>query len=213
MDRHLIAVVDDEQDLLDNYREFLEDQFDVETFHTPTAFLQAIPQLTQRKLRLLITDFKMPEMTGLEMVQQAHTQVPHIPFIILSGFLDKKTVMAAVAMGVFRLLEKPARPNDILEAVDQLILESELTFVREEIRQITSQLRELYGLVRLALLQYIPEDVIDRLVVEAPNGRIKRSMSFDDLLANLEQRLNQLLTSEKLMNDLKDSNLKNNSPS
>ena len=208
MSRHLIAVVDDENDLLDNFRALLEDQFEIETFSSPAEFLNSLPRLLERKLRLLITDFKMPGMTGLEMVQKVHQQAPHIPFIILSGFLDKKSVMAAIRLGVFRLLEKPSPAEEILAAVDQLILESELGFVREEIRQITSQLRELYSTVRLALLQHIPEDVIDRLVVDAPEGRVTRKMSFEDLLEDLEHRLDQLLRSEKLMKDLKDSHLR-----
>jgi DNA-binding NtrC family response regulator len=204
MPHPLIAVVDDEQDLLDNFRDLLEDQFQVVSFSSPREFLKALPNLQTQGLRLIVSDYKMPGMTGLEMIQKAHPQVPHLPFIILSGFLDKKTVIEAVELGVFRLLEKPCPPETLLESVDQLILESELFFIRQEIRQITSQLRELYTTARFALLQHIPDDLMDRLVIDAaPEGEVKKKMSFEELLENLELRLDQLLTSEKAINELK----------
>lgn len=205
MTQHLIAVVDDEADLLDNFRALLEDQYEVAAFQSPAEFLKALPELQTRKCRLLMTDFKMPGMTGLEMVQKAHLTMPNLPFIILSGFLDKKTVLEAVNMGVFRLLEKPSDHDDILGAIDQLLIESELGFVRQEIRILTSQLRELYTSIRLIMGQYIPQDVMDRLVVEAPNGKVTKKMSFEDLLHNLESRLDQLLKTEKVINELKEN--------
>lgn len=204
MSQPLIAVVDDEQDLLANFRDLLEDQFTIETFSSPQLFLESLPELQKKGVRLLITDFKMPMMNGLEMVQRAHPQAPHLPFIILSGFLDKKTVLEAVNLGVFRLLEKPCDPDQLLSAIEELLLESELHFIRSEIRKITSQLRELYSSIRLALLQYIPEDLMNRLVVDAPSGAVKKKMSFEELLENLEHRLDQLLRSERVINDLKD---------
>jgi DNA-binding NtrC family response regulator len=208
MHQPLIAVVDDEVDLLDNFKSLLADQFQVRAFSSPAEFLQALPELRQQNIRLLISDFKMPGMTGLEMIQKAHSEFPTLPFIILSGFLDKKTVLEAVELGVFRLLEKPCEPAELLSSIDQLLVEAELFSVRTEIRQITSQLRELYSMVRIALMQYIPEDLMDRLVVDAPEGADAKKMSFEDLLENLEHRLDQLLSSEKVMNDLSGSRLK-----
>ncbi|MEZ0393113.1 MAG: response regulator [Pseudobdellovibrionaceae bacterium] len=203
MKRPIIAIVDDEQDLRDNFQSLLEDQFEIKAFASPQEFLQALPDLQQKGLRLLVSDYKMPVMTGLEMVQKAHSQFPSLPFIILSGFLDKKTVLDAVKMGVFRLLEKPYAPEDLLAAIDQLLLESELQTVRNEIRQITSQLRELYSSIRLALLQHIPEELMDRLIVDAPDESEQKKMSFEDLLEQLEDRLELLLTSEKMISDIK----------
>lgn len=202
MEQPLIAVVDDERDLLENFEDLLSDQFQVRTFSSPATFLQELPQLQQQKLRLLISDYKMPGMTGLEMIQQAHQNFPSLPFILLSGFLDKKTVIDAVELGVFRLLEKPCPPDELFSSIDQLLVESELHLVRQEIRQITSQLRELYSAMRLTLMQYIPEDLMQRLIVDASTDQNAQKMSFDELLENLEHRLDQLLTSEKLMNEV-----------
>jgi FixJ family two-component response regulator len=209
MEQPLIAVVDDEVDLLDNYKILLQDQFEVRAFTSPLEFLQALPELEQQKLRLLVSDFKMPGMSGLEMIQKAHASFPNLPFIILSGFLDKQTVLDAVELGVFRLLEKPCSPDHLLSSIDQLLVESELHLVRKEIRHITSQLRELYSTIRIALMQYIPEDLMERMVIDAPSEQEAgqhatplRKMGFDELLEQLEHRLDQLLNSEKVMNEM-----------
>lgn len=208
MDQPLVAVVDDEQDLLENFTSLLEDQYQVKAFNSPAAFLQALPELKQQGVRLVVSDFKMPGLTGLEMIQKAITVIPNLPFVILSGFLDKKTVMDAVELGVFRILEKPCDPEVLLSAVDQLLMEADLQNTRTEIRKITSQLREFYSTIRIALMQHIPADVLDRLIVDSPGESTETKMSFEKLLENLEQRLDQLLTSEKMINDLKGNRLK-----
>lgn len=203
MEQPLIAVVDDEIDLLDNFRTLLSDQFQVQTFSSPVEFLKALPELHRQKLKLLVSDYKMPEMNGLEMVQKAHFEVPHLPFIILSGFLDKKTVLEAVELGVFRLLEKPCRPEELVSSIDQLLVEADLHSVRAEIRQITSQLRELYSSIRIALMQHIPSELMDRLIIDASSSSSgAQKLSFEELLESLEHRLDQLLTSEKVMHEL-----------
>ncbi len=210
MEQPLIAVVDDEVDILDNYKILLQDQFVVRTFTSPLDFLQALPELNHHNLRLFISDFKMPGMNGLEMIQKAHADFPHLPFIILSGFLDKQTVLDAVELGVFRLLEKPCAPDQLLSSIDQLLIESELHLVRKEIRQITSQLRELYSTIRIALMQYIPDELMGRMVIDAPSEQESgqrvppplRKMGFDELLEKLEHRLDQLLSSEKVMHEM-----------
>ncbi len=198
----LIAVVDDEQDLLENFESLLSEHFLIQTFSSPFAFLEALPNLLKQGLQLVITDYKMPKMNGLEMVQKGH-EIKNFPFIILSGHLEKQTVMDAVEIGVFRLLEKPTNHEDLLATIDQLLLENDLGRVRQEIRLITTQLRELYSGIRVVLSQYIPPEMQDRMVVDTqPSGGLQK-MSFEDLLEQLEHRLDNLLKSEKVMNDLR----------
>jgi two-component system response regulator TtrR len=203
MDLPLIAVVDDEPELLENFQFLLADQFRVATFTSPATFLSELEDLEKRQLRLLITDFKMPGMTGLEMVVKAHQKSPALPFIILSGFLDKKTVLAAVEIGAFRLLEKPANPEDVLASVDQLLIESNLSGIRNEIRQITSQLRELYASIRLSLMQYIPEDLMEAQLISDAEESAAAPLTFEQLLEHLEHRLDELLKTETVMTNLK----------
>lgn len=202
MNKPTIAVVDDEADILSVYEDLLKDDYQVLPFLSPKLLLESLKNKT--KIDLLITDLKMPSMDGLEMIRQSQQLGYRFPFLLLSGHLDKEKALEAVELGAFRILEKPTDLEVLSEAIDQLLVEHEIHSVRYEIRGITSQLRELYTSIRVILLQHIPEELMDRLVIETDGeGRVKKKMGFDELLENLESRLDHLLGSEKMLLDVK----------
>lgn len=208
--QHRIAVVDDEKDILENYRELLSDDYEVQTYSNAADFLSSMESPSSRAPDLLITDLKMPGLDGIEMVQRAQEKNHHFPVILLSGFLDKRAVMEAVDIGVYRLLEKPAKIGVLKAAIDQLLIEHDVFIVRKEIRLITSQLRELYSSIRLAVLPYIPPDVLGRTVLDVPTrGGPTKKMSFEDLLEALESRLDQLLRLENVLTELRERKYRN----
>lgn len=208
--QHRIAVVDDEMDILENYRELLGDEYEVLTFSSPSEFLSSMDKPNYKAPHLVITDLNMPGIDGIKMVQQAQEKNHHFPVILLSGFLNKEAVMAAVDIGVYRLLEKPTAIGTLKAAIDQLLIEHDVFMVRREIRQITSQLRELYSTIRVAVLPYIPQDVLNRMVLDAPaTGAPSKKMSFDELLEAMESRLDQLLRLETVLTELRERKYRN----
>jgi DNA-binding NtrC family response regulator len=201
MAKPLIFVVDDEPDILELYQNLLEHDYEVVTFGSPSDFLAGLKEKTPD---LAITDFKMPLMSGLEMVKMAQSQGHSFPFILLSGNLDKKNTLDAVNMGAFRVLEKPTDYDSLSATIDQLLMEHEIVKVRTDVRELVTQLRELYGSVRIIMSQYIPSEVLDRLILETDaKGQIQAKSSFEGLLEKLETRLDQLLKSEKMLVELK----------
>ena len=207
-EREFVAVVDDEPDLLEFYREILSETCRIETFETPQAFLDFLSQLKEASQapKLLISDFKMPGMNGLTMIQQTRRMNYEFPFILLSGFLTKEVVLGAVGAGVFRVLEKPIDVDILVHTVDELLMEGDIQETRREIRTLTSQLREIYAGIRLIMDQYIPEDVQARMIVETVGDTVKKKISFEDLLASLEARLDHLLQKEKLFYQVRAKN-------
>ncbi|MCE3010406.1 MAG: response regulator [Proteobacteria bacterium] len=197
-----LIIVDDEKDILENFHDLLNDEYEIQTFSHPRDFLNYVAAERPHP-HLLLTDLKMQSMDGIDMIKEAQKLGFDSPFIILSGHLDKSAALEAVDQGVFRILEKPCEQELLLRTIEETILEAEGHRVRREIRHLTSQLRELYTGIRFTLLQYIPEDVIDRLVVDAPHGKVKEKMSFEKLLEQLESRLDQLLKSEQVFEQLK----------
>jgi FixJ family two-component response regulator len=207
MEDVLIHVVDDEEDLLEVYQTLLEDRYRVKAFTSPKDFLE---NLKQEMPALVITDFNMPEMTGIEMIRKGFENSNRpFPFIVLSGYLDKDNAVAAVNLGVFRLLEKPTDGELLLATIDQLLVEYQVTKVQTEAREITSQLKELYSSIRVILSQYIPDEILERLMVETDeNGQVKARHSFEEFLERLESRLDFLLKSERVLLELKTQNYK-----
>ncbi|TMB13704.1 MAG: HAMP domain-containing histidine kinase, partial [Deltaproteobacteria bacterium] len=68
----------------------------------------------------IIADQRMPEMTGVELLEKLRDFKPDVAGIILTGFTDPPALISAINRArVFRFLKKPWQPDDILEAVRQ----------------------------------------------------------------------------------------------
>jgi DNA-binding NtrC family response regulator len=116
MFKPIVAVVDDESEILELYEAYLGGRFDVRIFDSPIKFLEALENDKTLVLGTVITDLNMPKMDGVQMVAKARAMGFNFPFIILSGHLSKEKVAEAQCLGVFRLLEKPIE-FDALEGI------------------------------------------------------------------------------------------------
>ncbi len=83
-------------------------------------FLGEAPELVD----LIVCDWKMPRMTGLEFLQQVRTVYPNLPFMMVTGKSDISSVKAAKEFGVDAYLSKPYSPQQfekkLLELVSKL---------------------------------------------------------------------------------------------
>lgn len=202
MHPHRIAVIDDEPELLENYKDFLGEYFEVNAYSEAKDFLASMESPNFQLPDLVITDLKMPSMDGIEMIRRAQKKNVNFPVILLSGFLDKQSAIDAVDIGVYKLLEKPTSMEKLMATIDQILVEHDIYKVRGEIRVLTGQLRELYTSLRMVVLPYVPAEILERMVLDAA-GPGKKKMSFDDLLESLEARLEQLLKSEKILGEIR----------
>ena len=108
-----ILVVDDEAGVLDFVSQALRDcGFSVREAADPGAAMRILESET---FDLLVTDYSMPAMTGLELVERALAKQPDIRLIIISGWADAETLEKSAARP--RLLRKPFDENALLEAV------------------------------------------------------------------------------------------------
>jgi FixJ family two-component response regulator len=203
----LVVFIDDTEDLLEYYRFLLADDYRLETYSTPTAFLDKLKNKTQIIPDVLVVDLNLPEMSGLDLMKKTHDLGINIPFIMLSGFLDKKSTIEAHNIGAFRMIEK-TELESIIPAIDELLMENEVVRVRSEIRHLTSQLRELYSGIRLIMEQHIPEEIYRKMVISSQDAKGSDNHSFDEILGQLEARLASLLDSEKLLTAIKQKKAK-----
>lgn len=197
--RYRIYVIDDEHEILENYVELFKDEFDILTFDDPKKFIHSLN--SEQKPDLVISDFKMPQMDGLQMIAAANDSGFYFPFILLSGYLDKESALQAVDHGVFRLLEKPVDYQALREVIDQLLIEFDITSVREEIQKLIQQLKEFYSGIRLIMDQHIPESVMNKLLI-GPDSSAGKS-DFNQTLQSLEDKLEDLLSSERVLTSMR----------
>ena len=89
-----ILIVDDEKPVLKSLvRCFRKENYTIETCDRPTKALEI---LQQQKFHLIISDFKMPEMNGAELLKEVKNNFPETVRIMLTGHADTQAVMTAI---------------------------------------------------------------------------------------------------------------------
>src|SRR5919109_164824 len=112
-----ILLVDDERPNLMVLRGFLEGAYQI---YEAESGKKALEIADKADLDVVIADQRMPEMTGVEMLEELRSRKPDVAGIVLTGFTDPPALISAINRArVFRFLKKPWQPDDILEAVRQ----------------------------------------------------------------------------------------------
>ena len=71
---------------------------------------------------LIICDWEMPNMTGIELLQQVRTIYPNMPFIMVTGNADAESVKAAARYRVSGYIKKPYAPQQIADSLTTLVM-------------------------------------------------------------------------------------------
>lgn len=111
-------VVDDEEIIREFLLEVLNEEFDVTV---ATDGDEAIEKLRDRKYDLVITDLKMPRVSGEEVVKFAHESDPNSKVIVISGYSSLYTASQSVNHGACAFLAKPFSINELLRTVSDAV--------------------------------------------------------------------------------------------
>ncbi len=149
-----ILCVDDEPAVLGVLRESLQDDFSVTTAATGAAALAHLEQADRDgPYAVIISDMRMPVMSGVEVLKGARARAPDTTRILLTGYTDIDGAIGAVNDGqIFRFLTKPSLPSTLLAAardgVEQhRLVVSERVLLQETLRGAVSALTETLALV------------------------------------------------------------------
>jgi two-component system NtrC family response regulator len=155
MTKNQILVVDDD----DSLRRVLQVQLEQEGHFVATAasVQQALSMLQLRSYDLVITDLKMPERSGMELLKQVRSQYPETIVVILTAFGTVETAVEAMKLGAFEYLTKQVHPEEL-----SLVVARALEHLRliEEVHTLRASLNEKYGFENIlgrsaALLQVL----------------------------------------------------------
>ena len=103
-----MLVVDDEYMILEGMRHLLPyHEYQVEIVHTAENAEEALDYFNHHPVDIVLTDVSMPDMTGLEMIQQMKEISPETHFIIMSGFQEFEYARKALLLGAIDYLVKP----------------------------------------------------------------------------------------------------------
>ena len=83
-----------------------------------------LEQLRSQTCDLLITDVKMPEMDGIELVCRAKRVVPWLPILVVTGYADIPLAVRAIKAGALDFIEKPLERRSFLATVELMLKQS-----------------------------------------------------------------------------------------
>jgi signal transduction histidine kinase len=146
-----LLLVDDEPNNLIVLRGFLEDEERWQV-HVAASGEEALTVAEQVPLDVVVTDHRMPGMTGVDLLEKLQRLRPDVAGIVLTGYADMDALEAAInRANAFRFLKKPWEPADILEAIRQAsshvsqrrIIERLVTLLSERGEMLRSSFEEL----------------------------------------------------------------------
>jgi two-component system response regulator FixJ len=114
-DSFVVHIVDDEEAVRQSLAFMLSTAgIPVRVYESATSFLAGLPML---QAGCLITDVRMPDMTGLELLQQLRGKGIKLPVIVITGHGDIPLAVEAMKCGALDFIEKPFAEESILRAV------------------------------------------------------------------------------------------------
>ncbi len=116
-DKPRLLIVDDEPDMLDFLERVLRRRFAVTRASSAD---EALRVLEEGEFEVLITDQKMPNVSGLELLERIRDRHPGLVRVLISGFTEVPDVQRAVdRCGIHNYILKPVDSQRLIEAVDQ----------------------------------------------------------------------------------------------
>jgi DNA-binding NtrC family response regulator len=129
--KHSILLVDDEPEILFSLRGLLRREFDL---HTANSGAEALEVLHRHAVQVIMTDQRMPEMSGVEFLRRARGECPEAIRIVFTGYADIKAVIEAINQGhIYRYLTKPWDPDELVAVLRQACDEYERLAARRRL--------------------------------------------------------------------------------
>ncbi len=139
-----ILIVDDEPNMLKTLGKILERKgHPIRTAENGKAALVAI---ADSEPDLLLTDLKMPEMSGLDLLRSARERAPRMGVIVLTGHGTIESAVEAMRHGAFDYLLKPCNADELLLVIDRAL---EARRLQGEVRQLRRQIAKMGGFAGL----------------------------------------------------------------
>ncbi|MCA9139737.1 MAG: response regulator [Planctomycetales bacterium] len=113
--KHSVLLVDDEPEILFSLKGLLRREFNL---FTAESGAEALEVLRNHPIHVVMSDQRMPEMTGVELMSRIKVDQPDAIRMIFTGYADIKAVVEAINTGgLFRYITKPWDPDELLDVL------------------------------------------------------------------------------------------------
>ncbi|MFC5450552.1 response regulator [Paenibacillus aestuarii] len=155
-----ILIVDDETVIREGIRRTLLNRFPQHQVHLAANAEQALTQLRDHHIHIVLTDILMPSMTGLELMHISRNRHPQVKWVVISAYSEFSYAQEAVRLGAKDYLLKPIGKDMLTEMIEKL---------GEEVARETEQTEETQ-LLKLNR-KYLQEAVFQRWALGLDTGR------------------------------------------
>jgi two-component system response regulator FixJ len=161
----IVHIIDDDDDARDSLAFLLETaDLTVKSYPSAVAFLAALPHITAG---CIVTDLRMPEIDGMELLRRLQQQGVRLPVIVITGHGDVPLAVEAMKLGAIDFLEKPFDDEAIIGAVKGAFSRHRADGERETLK---GEIQK-----RMANLSPREREVLAGLVAGRPN----KTIAFD----------------------------------
>ena len=161
MDDYVVHIVDDDEPVRKSLAFLMTVAgFTVRIHESATSFLALAPTLANA---CLVTDLRMPDLSGVELLQRLKTARIRIPAIVITGHGDVPMAVEAMRAGALDFIEKPFDDQVLIDAVRRAALEIPANTPSGDVQAIDRCLLELTGRER---------EVLAAVVTGLPNKAI-----------------------------------------
>ena len=161
----------------------------VRVYESARAFLDCLDDV---QCGCLVTDIRMPEMTGIELLSEIKGRTPYLPAIVITGHGDVKLAVEAMKTGAIDFIEKPFDEGAILDAVKAALqqggeeTDDDLAAVTERIASLSERERQ----VRRMLSHPKARALVDTFATQwLQLGRIRGVIPDTDVFYDFDESL------------------------
>ncbi len=144
--KRTIFIVDDEPTFRALVDATLSRDYHTKLFHDPASLLK---ELEKEEPHLILTDYSMPDMDGIELIEKVKSKRPHLPIIMLTNYGSVDAAVRALKAGAFHFLEKTSAGGVssanftilkelIARAIESSTYKHEAETLREELKRLKS---------------------------------------------------------------------------
>lgn len=136
-----ILIIDDEKNYLLVLQTLLEDEgYTVTALSDPET---ALAFLQESEVDVVVTDMKMPRITGLDVLERVKKQWPYIPVLIMTAFGTIESAVETMKYGAFDYITKPFSNDELLLSIHNAV---ELSQAHREYKLLQEAMQERFGL-------------------------------------------------------------------
>ncbi len=176
-----ILIVEDEKTISGVLENILKEELPDYEFAVAEDGLEGYKQIEKEDFALVLSDIKMPKMSGTELLKQSLAMKPDTTFIMISGHADIDTAVSTLKDGAYDFISKPIDINRLItsvkNALDKRILSKENRNLQSENKNLKKKVSKKYQMIGESPVLKKIQDMIDkvassdaRVLITGPNG-------------------------------------------